>query len=121
MQLAPFARQLDCRFTRLAAGIEQVHLVAAGAAAQPLGQVQLAAIEQPRARVDQRLRLGRHRLDQCRGAMAEAVGASALGKVQVGAVGAVPQPGTLAADENLRGSLNTRHQALTGQVVAPCG
>ena len=50
--------------------------------------------------------------------LAEAVGGAALAEVQIGAIIAVPQPGTLATDEDLWGTRYGRHQAFTGKIVA---
>ncbi len=118
MQLAPLARQLDGRFAGFCTAVEQVGLVATGAVAQAVHQVQLAAVVQPDARVDQRLRLVSQRTHQYRGAMAETVGCAALGKVQVGTVFAVPQPGALAAYENLWRTGHGGHQGLAGKLIA---
>lgn len=117
MQLAPFARQLDRRFNGFRAGVEQVRLIAAGAMAQALSQVELNAVMQAVAGVDQRLGLVSQRLDQHLRAVAEAVGRVALTEIQVGTVVAVPQPGTLAAYENLRRASDGGHQGFAGRRI----
>ncbi|MNN58150.1 hypothetical protein D3C81_1731820 [compost metagenome] len=88
--LPPFARQLDRRFARLAAAVEQVRLIAASAVTQALGEIEHAAVMQAETGIDQRLRLRGNGTDQCLGAVAEAVGAAALGEIQIRAVIAVP-------------------------------
>lgn len=65
MLLAPFARQFDRRFTGFAATVEQVRLVTAGTGAEPVGEVEHAAVVQSETRIDQRLSLLRNRFDQC--------------------------------------------------------
>ncbi len=74
MQLAPLARQLDRRFTGFRATVEQIRLVAAGAVAQAVDEVELGTVMQTVTRVDQRLGLVGQGLDQHLGAVAEAVG-----------------------------------------------
>lgn len=64
MQLAPFARQLDRCFDGFRAAVEQVSLIATGAMAQALSEVELSAVVQAVAGVDQRLGLVSQRLDQ---------------------------------------------------------
>ena len=117
MQLAPLARQLDRRFAGLGATVEQVGLVAAGTMAQAVDKVELSAVMQAHARIDQGLRLVGEGFDQDLRAVAEAVGSVALAEIQVGTVVAVPQPGTLAAYEHLSWSRYRGHQRLTGQRI----
>ena len=90
MQLAPFARKLDRCLAGFAAAVEQVRLIAAGAGTQTLGEAEHAAIVQIEARIDQRLGLIGDSFDQRRGAVAKAIGAAGLGKVEVRAVVVVP-------------------------------
>ncbi|MNH06599.1 hypothetical protein D3C79_659720 [compost metagenome] len=92
VQLAPFARQLDCPFASFGAAVEQVGLIAAGAFAQAIDQVQQATVMKTRPRIDQRLRLAAQGFDQHTGAVAEAVDCTALGEIQICVTFAVPQP-----------------------------
>src|SRR5690242_2135590 len=110
MQLAPFARQFDRRLTGLTATVEQIRLIAGSTGTQALGEAEHAAVVQIEARIDQSLGLAGDGLDQRRRAVAEAVGATGLGKVQVGAIIAVPQPGALAANEYLLRALDAGHE-----------
>ncbi len=118
MQLAPFARQLDRCFDGFRAAVEQVSLIATGAMAQALSEVELSAVVQAVAGVDQRLGLVSQRLDQHLGAVAEAVGCVALTEIQVGTVVAVPQPRALAAHEHVRRAGDAGHQGLAGRRLA---
>jgi hypothetical protein len=68
--------------------------------------------------IDQRLRLTADGFDQRRRAVAKAVGATGLGKVEVRAVVAVPQPRTLTPDEHLLRPFDAGHQALGAQIFA---
>ncbi len=117
MQLAPFACQLDRRFTGFCATVEQISLVAAGAVAQAVDKVELGAVMQAHAGVDQRMGLFAQGFDQHLRAVAEAVGAIALAEVQIGAVVTVPQPGTLATHKNVRRPRHGGHQGFAGRII----
>ncbi|MNF74368.1 hypothetical protein D3C84_563980 [compost metagenome] len=121
MLLTPLARQFDRRLTGLAARVEQIRLIAAGAETQAFGEIEHAAVMQGGTGIDQGLRLCRDGIDQHLWTVAEAIGTAALGKVQIRAIIAVPQPRTLAADKYLLRPLDTGHQALTGEVVVSGG
>jgi len=118
IQLPPLARQFDRRFAGFRAAVEQIRLVAAGAVAQAVDEVELGTVMQAVTGIDQRLGLIGQGPDQYLRAVAEAVGRAALAEVQIGAIIAVPQPGTLAAHEDLRGARYGRHQASTGKIFA---
>ena len=118
VQLAPFTRQLDRRFTGFCAAVEQISLVAAGAVAQALNEVELGAVMQAHAGVDQRVGLFAQGFDQHPRAVSEAVGAIALAEVQIGAVVTVPQPGTLATHEDMLRPRHRGHQGFAGGIIA---
>ncbi|MNN70422.1 hypothetical protein D3C81_1862710 [compost metagenome] len=118
MPLPPLACQFDRRFAGFTATVEQVRLITAGTGAQSLGEVEHAAVMQAETGVDQQPGLRREGIDQCRRAVSEAIGAPTLGEIQIRALIAVPQPGTLAAHKNLFRPVDTGHQALAGEVVA---
>ena len=118
IQLAPFTRQFDRGFTGFRAAVEQVTLVAAGVIAQPIDEVQLGAVVQAVARVDQHMSLIGQGFDQYLRAMTEAVGGAALAEIQIGALVAAPEPGALATHKHLRGPCHSRHQGFTEAVMA---
>src|SRR5471032_1446757 len=121
MLLTPLAGQFDCRFTGLAAAIEQAGLITPGTFAKTLSKLEHASVMQTETGIDQTSGLVRNSLEEHRWAVTEAVGTTALGEVQIGVVLAVPQPRALPSYENLLRPFHARHQVVTAKVFARPG
>lgn len=116
MQLAPFACQLDGRFTGFRTAVEQIGLVAAGVMAKTIGEVQLRTVVQTQARVDHAVHLFGNGVAHGLGTVAQAIGAATLTEIQIGAVVCVRKPGTLPLHKHLGRARHSGHQALAGNL-----
>src|SRR5450830_254609 len=121
MQLPPLARQFDRSVAGFGAAVEKMHLIAAGAFTQPLGQIQLPLVVKSTSGVDQPVGLVGQSPSQNTGAVTETVAPAALAEIQISLALRIPHRRALATHEHRSETRDSRHQVFMADAVLSNG